>query len=101
VVSVGSRRIVMAFDPDTDHPDLLRTVVQLLRIAAQAASARDASAEVRTAEEKLDEALTLLTQIDGITTLAGLMRQNASKIDTEADGVRRKLTRLLSQATTT
>lgn len=98
VVSLGSRRIVLAFDPDSDHPDLLRTVVQLLRIAAQAASARDASAEVHTVQEKLDEALILLTQIDGITKLAGLIRQNASKINTEADGVRGKLTRLLSQA---
>lgn len=98
VVSLGTRRIVLAFDPDSDHPDLLRTVVQLLRISAQAASMRDDAAEVRTAEEKLDEALTLLTQIDTISKLAGQIRQNATKIDTEADGVKGKLTRLLSQA---
>lgn len=98
MVSLGPRRIVLAFDPDTDNPDLLRTVVQLLRISAQAASMRDDAAEVRTAEEKLDEALTLLTQIDTISKLAGQIRQNATKIDTEADGVKGKLTRLLSQA---
>lgn len=98
VISLGPRRIVLAFDPETDNPDLLRTVVQLLRISAQVASVRDDAAEVRTAEEKLDEALTLLTQIDSISKIAGQIRQNATKIDTEADGVKVKLTRLLSQA---
>ena len=37
---LGARRIVMAFDPDTDDPELLRTVVQLLRLGAIAATSR-------------------------------------------------------------
>lgn len=49
MISLGPRRIVLAFDPDTDNPDLLRTVVQLLRISARAASMRDDSAEARAA----------------------------------------------------
>src|SRR5699024_3659914 len=37
---LGSCRVVIAFDPATDEPDLLRTVVQLMRTAALSASAR-------------------------------------------------------------
>ena len=69
--SYGSRRIVLAFDPENDDPDLLRTVVQLLRLSALSAAARQDSGEIRTAQEKVAEALALLSRIDGIKTTAG------------------------------
>ena len=37
---LGSRRVIVAFDPMANDIDLLRTVVQLVRTAALAASAR-------------------------------------------------------------
>jgi len=47
---LGSRRIVLAFDPTSDDPDLLRTVVQLLRVSAIAASSRRGVEGLETAE---------------------------------------------------
>ena len=62
----------MAFDPEHDDPELLRTVVMLLRAAALAASARTGATEIATAEEKIDEALEQLGKIDEIKKSAGL-----------------------------
>lgn len=98
MVSLGARRVVMAFDPGVDNPELLRTVVQLLRLAALAAAARDDSAEVRTAEEKIVEAIRVVGRIDGISRTAGLIKQNASKIDEQTGALRTELSRLLTQA---
>ncbi|PZS40249.1 MAG: hypothetical protein DLM62_03865 [Pseudonocardiales bacterium] len=98
VRALGSRRIVMAFDPTTDDPALLRTVVQLLRISALAASSRLDRGEIDTADEKIAEALGLLGKLDEIKKVAGTLRQNAGKIEQQSDDIRSALTRLLSQA---
>jgi len=87
----------MTFDPECDDPDLLRIVVQLLRASAIAANARQDGAEIRTEEEKVSEALTMLTKIDDIKKVAGNMRQ-AVKIEQGSDDVRTALSRLLTQA---
>lgn len=50
---IGAQRVVMAFDPESDDPDLLRTVVMLLRTVAITTSARKGSHQVATAEEKI------------------------------------------------
>jgi hypothetical protein len=96
--SLGSRRILMAFDPDTDDPALLRTVVQLLRLSALSASVRQDNAEIETAQEKITEALGLLVKIDEIKRLAGLISTNAGKIDRESDLLRGSMDRLLTHA---
>ncbi|MDQ2883178.1 MAG: Fis family transcriptional regulator [Actinomycetota bacterium] len=96
VRALGSRRIVMAFDPTTDDPALLRTVVQLLRISALAASSRMDRGEIDTADEKIAEALGLLGKLDEIKKIAGTLRQNAGKIEQQSDDIRSALTRLLS-----
>ena len=96
--SFGSRRIVLAFDPEQDDPDLLRTVVQILRLSALTAAARRDGGEIQTAQEKVAEALALLGRIDGIKKIAGQIKQSASKIDLDSDGLRTDLARLLSQA---
>jgi len=96
--SYGSRRIVLAFDPENDDPDLLRTVVQLLRLGALSAAARQDSGEIQTAQEKVAEALALLGKIDGIKTTAGQIKRSATEIDTESDSLATDLARLLSQA---
>lgn len=67
--SFGARRIVLAFDSEIDDPDLLRTVIQLLRLSAIAASSRQDDGEIETAQEKIAEAITL-SRIDEIKRLA-------------------------------
>ncbi len=95
---LGSRRIVLAFDPVTDDPELLRTVIQLLRISALTASSREDRDGIHTAEEKIAEALGMLDKIDEIRKVAGTLRLHAGKIEQQSDDVRTALTRLLSQA---
>jgi len=85
--SYGSRRIVLAFDPETDEPDLLRTVVQLLRLSALPAAARQDGGEIQTAQEKVAEALALLGRIGGVKTTAGQIKKSATKIDGESDSL--------------
>ena len=57
VLSLGPRRLVIAFDPATGSPDLLRTVLQLLRLAVLAAAGGQQVGDVRAAEEKITSAL--------------------------------------------
>lgn len=95
---LSARRIVMAFDPATDDRDLLRTVVMLLRTASITAAARSGANEIATAEEKLSEALELLTKIDDIQKTASSIHKSASKIHLECDGFATSVRRLLNQA---
>lgn len=82
---LGSRRIVMVFDPKVDDPNLLRTVAMLLRTAALATSSRQGADEIATAEEKVTEAIGLLAKIDDIQKAAGAIHKSATKISTECD----------------
>lgn len=95
---LGSRRIVLAFDPDHDDPQLLRTAVQLLRTSALAASSRRDLEDIQTVEEKLAEALAMLGKIDEIRTAAGSIRKGADKIDGQCTGLQTGLGRVLGQA---
>ncbi|CRK61199.1 transcriptional regulator, Fis family [Alloactinosynnema sp. L-07] len=95
---IGSRRVVLAFDPDTDDPDLLRTVVQLLRIAALSVTARTGDQEIATAEEKIGEAMDQLERIDTIKRAAGTIKAGAEKIDRECAGVTSAIRRTLGEA---
>jgi hypothetical protein len=94
------RRLVMAFDPEVDDPQLLRTLVQLQRLAAEAAAARVESGELTTADQRIVEALAALERLDRIKKAAGQIRSNANPVDTEAGPVQADLNRLLTQART-
>ena len=98
MISLGARRIVLAYDPESDGPDLLRTVVQLSRLAAIAAARSDNSGEIHAAQEKIDEALVTLGKIDSIDKLASQISKSAIKISGDSGGLRTELTRLLKQA---
>ena len=98
--TIGARRIILAFDPDIDDPDLLRIVVQLLRIAALAATSRHDREEIQTADEKIREALAMLTKIDDIKKSASTIRSNADKIERESNVAQVVLARLLTEAQT-
>lgn len=95
---LGSRRIVMAFDPLVDDPNFVRTVVMLLRTAAIAANTRQGGDEIATAEEKVNEAIGLLGKIDGIQRAAGAIHKSATKISSECDTFTSSIQRLLTQA---
>lgn len=95
---LGTRRIVMAFDPAHDDPNLLRAVVMLLRTAAFAASARRGAGDIATAEERITEAVTMLTKIDDIQKTAGSIHKSATKISNECDTFVAGIERLLGQA---
>ena len=95
---LGTRRVVIAFNPDEDDPELLRTVVMLLRTAAIAASIRTGSAEVETAEERITEALAQLEKIDAVKKIAGTIQKGAAKIETQCTSITTSIHRLLDQA---
>lgn len=100
IITLGSRRVVMAFDPEHDDLHLLRCVVQVLRMSAMAAAARVDSGELTTADEHLTVALATLDRIGRIRKCAGQIRTHASTVDVEAESLQTELARLLAQART-
>ena len=95
---LGTRRVVLAFDPEEDDPELLRTAVLLLRTVALAASARTGAGELATAEERILDAITQLEKLDGIKKLAGGIQKNATKIEGECTSIAVSVQRLLDEA---
>ena len=97
---LGTRRIVLAFDPTSDQPDLVRTVVMLLRAAALAAATRRGADQLATAEEKIAEAIVQLEKLDEVKKTAGSIQKNAVKIENSCTGINSGIQRLLSDALT-
>jgi len=95
---LGQRRIVIAFDPDEDNAEVLRTVALLLRTVAITAAVRTGEAEVDTAEEKIGEAVAQLDKIDAIKKTAGSIQKGAVKIESECTSITTSIRRLLDQA---
>ncbi|MDN5790426.1 MAG: hypothetical protein L0H25_06100 [Micrococcales bacterium] len=95
---LGPRRVVLAFDPDTDDSDLLRTVVQLMRVSAVAASSRRDAEGLETAEEQIRAATTLLDRINVIRTASRSVRRGADTIETQCNTVQTGVTEHLGRA---
>lgn len=95
---LGSRRVVMAFDPESDDPDQLRTAVLLLRTVALAATTRRGAEHIATAEEKLTEAMAQLENLDEVKKIAGSIQKNAGKIESTCTGMNSRIQRLLADA---
>lgn len=95
---LGPRRIVLAFDPLSDDPELVRTVVMLLRTSALAAASRSGSHQIATAEEKVTEALAQLAKLDDVKKAAGSIQKNATKIEGACTVINSGIHRLLSDA---
>lgn len=95
---LGTRRVVLAFDPDEDDPELLRTAVLLLRTVALAASARTGAAEIATAEERIAAAVEQLEKLDAIKKLAGGIQRSGAKIESECTSIATAIQRLLDEA---
>lgn len=95
---LGSRRIVLAFDPASDGPELLRAVVQLLRVVAIAAGSRRDAEGLATAEERIAEAQRALEKVNLIRKASGSIRKGADTIDGECNSVQTTIDRVLGQA---
>lgn len=95
---LGPRQIVMAFDPDHDDTDILRTVVLLLRTASLTTAARSGAHEIATAEEKVGTAIDALSKIDDMKKLAASIGNSAEKIDRQCSSVTATVRRLLAEA---
>ena len=100
ILTLGPRRVVMAFNPETDDVHLLRCVVQLLRTAALAAAARVDDGEVSIADERIAAAVQTLERIGKIRKCAGQVKASATSIENEAETLLTELNRLLTQART-
>ncbi|OAA23577.1 hypothetical protein UG55_103511 [Frankia sp. EI5c] len=95
---IGAQRLVLAFDPDHDAPDLLRTVVMLLRTTAIATASRKGVHQVATAEEKIAEARDHLVTIDSVKKLSATIQKSAVKIESECTALNSAVRRLLDEA---
>jgi hypothetical protein len=95
---LGPRRIVLAFEPSSDDPELVRTVVMLLRTSALAAALRKGSHQIATAEEKVTEAMAQLAKLDDVKKAAGSIQKNATKIESSCTAINSGIHRLLSDA---
>jgi hypothetical protein len=95
---LGQRRVVIAFDPDENDAEVLRTVGLLLRTVAIAAAVRTGKAEIDTAEEKIGAAVAQLGKLDVIKKAAGSIQKGAAKIESECMTITTSIRRLLDQA---
>lgn len=95
---LGTRRIVLAFDPEADDPELVRTILMVLRTAAVAAASRHGAQQLATAEEKIAEAVVQLDKIDDVKKTAGSIHKSAVKIESTCTGIYSGIQRLLADA---
>lgn len=96
--TLSGRRVVMAFDPEQDDPELLRTVVMLMRTAALAAANRTGASEIATVEEKLAAAMAQIDALGDVRKTAGAIRNHADKVDTQCGKIDTAIRRLLNEA---
>lgn len=90
--------MVIAFDPDQDDPELLRTVLMLLRTASITASVRTGDSELATAEERITQAIEQLERTDSVKRVAGTIQKSAAKIESDCTAINTTIHRLLDQA---
>ncbi|WP_166846061.1 Fis family transcriptional regulator [Isoptericola sp. BMS4] len=97
---IGARRFVIAFDPENGDVGLLRTVVQLLRTAALAATRSTGDQEIDTANEKVTSAVARLGALDTIKSTAEQIGTKAAKIERGCDKIQTEIRRDLEAALT-
>lgn len=93
----GPRRIVLAHDPAVDDPGLLRAVLLLLRSQAVLALGRAGGENLRTAEEKLTEAVSCLERLNEVQKHAGTIHRTADKVLADCSWLHTSLQRLLAE----
>jgi hypothetical protein len=94
---LGPTRAVIAFDPDTDSPALLRAALQLLAVEARRRVA-GAGCDVQAADSKIGAAREQLAQLIALHKLATGVRDNAGKVVAGLDATHAALSQSLDQA---
>ncbi|MFF0452940.1 Fis family transcriptional regulator [Nocardia africana] len=97
---LGPRRVVLAFDPDTDEPDLLRACVLLMRAASATVVARGGGEQLATATEKVQSALTKLEKLATAKKSADVIRREVTKIDKTVTDFATEVELILAEAVT-
>lgn len=97
---LGPRRVVLAFDPDTDEPDLLRACVLLMRAASATVVARGGGEQLATAAEKVQTALSKLEKLATAKKSADVIRREATKIDKTVTDFATEVELVLAEALT-
>ncbi|APE36861.1 hypothetical protein BOX37_26310 [Nocardia mangyaensis] len=97
---LGPRRVVLAFDPDTDEPDLLRACVLLMRAASAMVVARGGGEQLVTAAEKVQSALSKLEKLATAKKSADVIRREATKIDKTVTDFATEVELVLAEAVT-
>lgn len=97
---LGPRRVVLAFDPETDEPDLLRACVLLMRAASATVIARGGGEQLATAAEKVQTALTKLEKLATAKKSADVIRREATKIDKAVTDFATEVELVLAEAVT-
>lgn len=100
VRTLGPRRVVLAYDPDSDSPDMLRTTVLLLRTSALAAVSRAGREDLDRAAEKIEAAREQLGNLNVIKKAATSIGKGATKIEIECDKTGTAIRRTLTEALT-
>jgi hypothetical protein len=95
---LGARRIVLAFDPTSDDPDLIRTVVMLHAPRHWRQPPPRGAHQLATTEEKITEAVAQLDKLDEVKKAAGTIHKNADKIESGCTAINSGIQRTLSDA---
>jgi hypothetical protein len=98
LATLGTNRMVLAFDPETDDPGLLRAAVQLLLVQAQRRLAEDRAGDLGLVDAKLDEARVRLLEMQDILKTALAVRNGATKVVTGLEALQGSLTLTIDQA---
>lgn len=95
---IGQRRVIIAYDPDVDDIELLRTVTLLMRTVALTTSGRFGTEEVATASEAVKEALASLAELDDAKRSANAINGHVTKIEQSITKVTASVQRDLNAA---
>jgi hypothetical protein len=95
---LGPTRAVVAYDPDTDSPALMRAVLQLLAVEATRRVETTVSTDLGLVDSKIVSARQQLAELVALHKLATGVRDNAGKVVTGLDSLHAAMTQTLDQA---
>ena len=98
IALLGPTRAVVAYDPETDSPALIRAVLQLLAVEATRQVQTTAATDLGLVDSKIVAARQQLAELVTLHKLATGVRDNAGKVVTGLDAVHGALSQTLDQA---
>lgn len=98
IALLGPTRAVIAYDPDTDSPALVRAVLQLLAVEATRRVETTSATDLGAVDSKIVTARQQLAELVALHKLATGVRDNAGKVVTGLDALHAAMTQTLDQA---